>query len=66
MRRANMTKQENNNAFQGNKLHNVKHGHLPEEPHDSEEPVPLIMPKACPDEMPPEYLEQKLLKIRSS
>ena len=57
--RADMTNQENNNKFQGNKWHNVTHGDLPDEPHDSGEPVPLTMPKAGPDEMPPD-LEQKL------
>ena len=43
--RADMTNQENNNKFQGNKWHNVTHGDLPDEPHDSGEPVPLTMPR---------------------
>jgi hypothetical protein len=58
--RADMTNPENNNKFQGNKLHNVTHGHLPEEPRDSDKPLTLTKPKAGPDEMPSD-LEQTLL-----
>jgi hypothetical protein len=62
-----LTNPEYKNTFQGNKLQNIKHGFLPKEPHDSEEPITPNMPPAGPDKMPPEYLEQnKLPKLRSS
>jgi hypothetical protein len=54
-----LTNPDYKNTFQGNKLQNVKHGFLPKEPHDSDEPITLTMPKAGPDEMPPD-LEQRL------
>jgi Chondroitinase B len=52
------------NTFQGNKMQNVKHGRLPEEPNDSVEPLTLSRPRAGPDEIPTQ-LEQELRSATS-